>query len=87
MPIGFVTSPHLSKTMNNGTKTNKGSKDTALPQAGKKHLFHKNFTYDSKSNQTNTKSKIRIAMDNDKSVSTNVQSSNLQDDMAYEAIT
>ena len=38
--------------------------------------------YDSKSDQTNTKSKIRIAMDNDKFVSTNVQSSNLQDDMA-----
>ena len=57
MPIGFLTSPHLSKTMNNGTKTNKGSKDTALPQAGKKHLFRKNFTYDSKSDQTNTKSR------------------------------
>ena len=41
MPIGFLTSPHLSKSMNNGTKTNKGSKHTALPQAGKSIYFIK----------------------------------------------
>ena len=60
----------------------KAQKIQHYPKAGKKHLFHKNFTYDSKSDQTNTKSKIRLVMDNDKSASTNVQSSDLQDDMA-----
>ena len=41
MPIGSLTSPHLSKTMNNGTKTSKGSKDTTLSQDEKSIYFIK----------------------------------------------
>jgi hypothetical protein len=57
MLIGFLTSPHLSKALNNGSKI-KGSRDTGPSRPGRQgHLLRIYLAYASNSDQTMSKNK------------------------------